>query len=206
MTFRAGELPGIIEKLPSDGPAFRPARPFRPDHQHLPIHVRRDGRMLSIVTFAGCYDGCRNRERNGFDGIEVNLGSTLPSGTYALSAFAQIGRAHGTRVQFPRTHGRIVKRDSLVCGYEQGHISMDVLRRSAVENKERSALVCERPHTAASARTKGRRRNRYFARKSLAVLCRTRQIDAPMRSEEHTSELQSHSDLVCRLLLEKKKK
>src|SRR5260221_8747701 len=29
--------------------------------------------------------------------------------------------------------------------------------------------------------------------------------EAP-RSEEHTSELQSHSDLVCRLLLEKKKK
>src|SRR5260221_8920992 len=28
----------------------------------------------------------------------------------------------------------------------------------------------------------------------------------PYRSEEHTSELQSHSDLVCRLLLEKKKK
>src|SRR5438034_6418780 len=34
-------------------------------------------------------------------------------------------------------------------------------------------------------------------------------IDPPpasrSRSEEHTSELQSHSDLVCRLLLEKKK-
>src|ERR687894_1349481 len=28
---------------------------------------------------------------------------------------------------------------------------------------------------------------------------------AGIRSEEHTSELQSHSDLVCRLLLEKKK-
>src|SRR5438034_4609504 len=28
---------------------------------------------------------------------------------------------------------------------------------------------------------------------------------AATRSEEHTSELQSHSDLVCRLLLEKKK-
>src|SRR5208283_6192171 len=27
-----------------------------------------------------------------------------------------------------------------------------------------------------------------------------------LRSEEHTSELQSHHDLVCRLLLEKKKK
>src|SRR2546428_12398927 len=29
---------------------------------------------------------------------------------------------------------------------------------------------------------------------------------SPSRSEEHTSELQSRSDLVCRLLLEKKKK
>src|SRR5437588_7844884 len=34
-----------------------------------------------------------------------------------------------------------------------------------------------------------------------------RSLPAPrLRSEEHTSELQSHSDLVCRLLLEKKKK
>src|SRR5438105_9513370 len=30
--------------------------------------------------------------------------------------------------------------------------------------------------------------------------------DQPLRSEEHTSELQSRVDLVCRLLLEKKKK
>src|SRR6478736_8330196 len=30
--------------------------------------------------------------------------------------------------------------------------------------------------------------------------------DSPRRSEEHTSELQSQSNLVCRLLLEKKKK
>src|SRR5438132_8235032 len=33
--------------------------------------------------------------------------------------------------------------------------------------------------------------------------CAARQ--SSRRSEEHTSELQSHSDLVCRLLLEKKK-
>src|SRR5216683_1880937 len=33
-----------------------------------------------------------------------------------------------------------------------------------------------------------------------------RSRDIPPRSEEHTSELQSRSDLVCRLLLEKKKK
>src|SRR5438034_7426806 len=34
----------------------------------------------------------------------------------------------------------------------------------------------------------------------------SRLVRSEMRSEEHTSELQSHSDLVCRLLLEKKKK
>src|SRR5438034_7230392 len=32
-----------------------------------------------------------------------------------------------------------------------------------------------------------------------------RVMEPAARSEEHTSELQSHSDLVCRLLLEKKK-
>src|SRR5438132_14364440 len=32
-----------------------------------------------------------------------------------------------------------------------------------------------------------------------------REEGPPARSEEHTSELHSHSDLVCRLLLEKKK-
>src|SRR6266540_2403044 len=35
--------------------------------------------------------------------------------------------------------------------------------------------------------------------------CRQRLANG-VRSEEHTSELQSHHDLVCRLLLEKKKK
>src|SRR5260221_3039977 len=34
---------------------------------------------------------------------------------------------------------------------------------------------------------------------------RPRSFQIEPRSEEHTSELQSHSDLVCRLLLEKKK-
>src|SRR2546430_3981097 len=33
-----------------------------------------------------------------------------------------------------------------------------------------------------------------------------RRDERPSRSEEHTSELQSQSNLVCRLLLEKKKK
>src|SRR5690349_23922523 len=36
--------------------------------------------------------------------------------------------------------------------------------------------------------------------------CRAREPCSQRRSEEHTSELQSRRDLVCRLLLEKKKK
>src|SRR5471032_3605353 len=39
-----------------------------------------------------------------------------------------------------------------------------------------------------------------------AAARRSAQICPGARSEEHTSELQSHHDLVCRLLLEKKKK
>src|SRR5260221_10570717 len=38
------------------------------------------------------------------------------------------------------------------------------------------------------------------------LLRSSRRTAATNRSEEHTSELQSHSDLVCRLLLEKKKR
>src|SRR5260370_32322549 len=43
-----------------------------------------------------------------------------------------------------------------------------------------------------------------FDSRPLAVY-RTRSRDGRERSEEHTSELQSHLNLVCRLLLEKKK-
>src|SRR2546421_9134500 len=38
------------------------------------------------------------------------------------------------------------------------------------------------------------------------AVCRRDDVRDCLRSEEHTSELQSRSDLVCRLLLEKKKK
>src|SRR5947207_9836636 len=48
---------------------------------------------------------------------------------------------------------------------------------------------------------------RSVSRCSVMPRCRwSRAGCSPTRSEEHTSELQSHSDLVCRLLLEKKKK
>src|SRR2546430_4465227 len=40
---------------------------------------------------------------------------------------------------------------------------------------------------------------------ALAALDDTAHVEKTRRSEEHTSELQSQSNLVCRLLLEKKK-
>src|SRR2546428_5054941 len=46
--------------------------------------------------------------------------------------------------------------------------------------------------------------NRTCVATEKSTACRTGWISP--RSEEHTSELQSRSDLVCRLLLEKKKK
>src|SRR5690242_21803833 len=45
----------------------------------------------------------------------------------------------------------------------------------------------------------------YLKNKGKKVV-QTKEPGTPLRSEEHTSELQSHVNLVCRLLLEKKKK
>src|SRR5260370_30343057 len=58
------------------------------------------------------------------------------------------------------------------------------------------------PYTTLFRSEHGRNHARHEAR-----IAERRQIDQPdtVRSEEHTSELQSHLNLVCRLLLEKKK-
>src|SRR2546428_1955846 len=55
----------------------------------------------------------------------------------------------------------------------------------------------------------GKKHERKAARSARCgrVVCRAGDSSGSLfRSEEHTSELQSRSDLVCRLLLEKKKK
>src|SRR5260221_741460 len=49
----------------------------------------------------------------------------------------------------------------------------------------------------------GKLRSRYISKATPDDVVKPRSLSH--RSEEHTSELQSHSDLVCRLLLEKKK-
>src|SRR5690242_21600965 len=59
-----------------------------------------------------------------------------------------------------------------------------------------STRVETSPLTKASHRTTSRSQRRLVSIPSTRL---------PSRSEEHTSELQSHVNLVCRLLLEKKK-
>src|SRR3989440_4021251 len=64
------------------------------------------------------------------------------------------------------------------------------------------------------SRTQGKIKNLVFATTQFNLCSRSRSVHpihasrsrSAHRSEEHTSELQSRSDLVCRLLLEKKKK
>src|SRR5437588_6744455 len=61
------------------------------------------------------------------------------------------------------------------------------------------------PYTTLSRSRPADRRRAAPAATSRQGRRRRRRRRAGGRSEEHTSELQSHSDLVCRLLLEKKK-
>src|SRR5688572_32574370 len=53
---------------------------------------------------------------------------------------------------------------------------------------------------------KGWRLHNMIRREFAQVMQEVDLLAIPTRSEEHTSELQSQSNLVCRLLLEKKKK
>src|SRR5437773_2962235 len=72
----------------------------------------------------------------------------------------------------------------------------------------------DRRATTADRDRPGRESRRRRRNVPDSTACRLSDSDPPARrrqnrsgrSEEHTSELQSHHDLVCRLLLEKKKK
>src|SRR5690606_40539561 len=66
------------------------------------------------------------------------------------------------------------------------------------------AAVGERDRHAAVGVADGRERAGRAERDDADRLAQLLLRDAPLRSEEHTSELQSRENLVCRLLLEKK--
>src|SRR3989475_3757995 len=75
------------------------------------------------------------------------------------------------------------------------------LFRSPAENLRKYGEVVE--HSEAAIKLKVKRDRVIAVCKALLDELPVSDID---RSEEHTSELQSQSNLVCRLLLEKKKK
>src|SRR2546427_3912986 len=74
------------------------------------------------------------------------------------------------------------------------HDALPIYRRAVLRGRGRG---CNRWHRRAAARDRVRDCERRQSR--------ARRVHGD-RSEEHTSELQSQSNLVCRLLLEKKKK
>src|SRR5207248_5741159 len=89
------------------------------------------------------------------------------------------------------------------CGAQPEHVPIvDDLRLGFAEH--------HRAHLLAPIRQQARRavqlENGHMAAEPAGVAAAGRKPPAATRSEEHTSELQSPYDLVCRLLLEKKKK
>src|SRR5947207_8572223 len=81
--------------------------------------------------------------------------------------------------------------------------SSDLERRREEEERAQDPLHAgdgRRTSEQHDERDRGEREQARRARREPGDL-----VGVERRSEEHTSELQSHSDLVCRLLLEKKK-
>src|SRR5260370_4581378 len=68
--------------------------------------------------------------------------------------------------------------------------------------RRRDVLDGHLPAFSLNRRLQGRRK---VGRTTAAYIDKLRLLGPKVRSEEHTSELQSHLNLVCRLLLEKKK-
>src|SRR5690554_7606499 len=80
--------------------------------------------------------------------------------------------------------------------------------REAMDQMARLKVDARRDQLAARAskQTSRYEEPRADKQESRADKLDQRRIDQQLRSEEHTSELQSRPHLVCRLLLEKKKK
>src|SRR5438034_8064336 len=119
---------------------------------------------------------------------------------------------------------RVVCTASQLARPSDGLLAQTVERREGPEGLERSGAICRlgpprglvgrgrapddelpvaRPCELVGELADPLRREVGERRRQLLVVL---VLEPRERSEEHTSELQSHSDLVCRLLLEKKKK
>src|SRR5207247_3890340 len=85
------------------------------------------------------------------------------------------------------------------CSY--GNVLWPFIRITHLESSNSRSFECENSCLPSH-------RSNWFKHKkdAQADYLRPRRKHGHLRSEEHTSELQSRVDLVCRLLLEKKKK
>src|SRR5690242_21525995 len=84
---------------------------------------------------------------------------------------------------------------SRVLGLDINREKVELGRRLGLD--EGVVLGVDDPHRAIDGFSNGRGAD-------LTLICAATSSNEPIRSEEHTSELQSHVNLVCRLLLEKK--
>src|SRR5260370_27131647 len=83
-------------------------------------------------------------------------------------------------------------RDEMTIDERRKYVKLMAERYQQAKRKERSQLLSEMEQVS------------KLHRKHLIRLLNGQSLDRKRRSEEHTSELQSHLNLVCRLLLEKK--
>src|SRR5438034_4282373 len=130
-------------------------------------------------------------------------------GVEALGA-CEVGDVHAEVVEPPHPHPaspRAIR--------SSAHAAARLTTMSSSSSARLSAGTARRSRRFPSTIAAFRRRPARFARHMALPRKRARNAprsrsnsssSGPKRSEEHTSELQSHSDLVCRLLLEKKKK
>src|SRR6266540_3233162 len=128
-----------------------------------------------------------------YDAIRTPRGKGKPTGAlYEVKPIQLItGLLHELRTRHPDLDPATV--DDVVLGVVTpiGDQGMDIARTAV--------LAAGYPET-----TGGVQLNRFCA-SGLEAVNQAAQRVRSGRSEEHTSELQSHHDLVCRLLLEKKK-
>src|SRR2546422_10724290 len=115
-------------------------------------------------------------------------------------------RANGKAAPKPSAAGRISATTSrLRCNRSPAPCPADRTRSSAT-SRGTNPPASEEAHVATIAVAASRSASHIAGRRARPAAHAPPAAPAAIRSEEHTSELQSRLHLVCRLLLEKKKK
>src|SRR2546427_7725055 len=144
----------------------------------------------------------------GGDVASVGAGIASLCGARMIAGFTRrVAEAVGNGAQAPPSSSM---RRSRLLAWRARWPSSRAIRRSGRPVATRSTVGSSTPRGGSTCRTRASLTARPGARSSAHGRSRRRCSPTSTahagRSEEHTSELQSQSNLVCRLLLEKKKK